>query len=88
MLPNEVKHRIEQGMSGAEVYVNEFSGGTDHYTVIVVSDSFSGVQLIKRHRMVMELFRAEVNSGEVHALSVKAYTFAQWEIEKKQTRFF
>ena len=88
MLNEDVKKRIESGLAQSQVYVTEFSGGTDHYSVVVVTDAFSGVPLLKRHRMVLDLFQAEIGTGEVHALSIKAYTPDQWEVEQTRTRFF
>ncbi len=88
MQPHEVKARIEGGLQTTHVEVQEFSGGTDHYAVVIVSDDFDGVPLLRRHRMVMELFRAEVATEEVHALTIKAYTNTQWQSEKDKLRFF
>ena len=88
MLKHEVKARIESGLTTVEVQVIEFSGGTDHYMVTVVSPSFQGVTLLKRHRMVMDLFQPELGTGEVHALSIKAYTQEQWEVEKQRPSFY
>ncbi len=83
MLNNEIKERIEGGITEAECFVNEFSGGTDHYAVIVVSNSFEGKTLLTRHRMIMDLFQEEMGTGEVHALTIKAFTQQQWEVENK-----
>jgi acid stress-induced BolA-like protein IbaG/YrbA len=88
MLPHEVKARIEDGLPVDFIEVQEFSGGTDHYSVIIVSEAFSGVPLLRRHRMVMELFRAELATEDVHALTIKAYTRQQWETEKSKPRLF
>lgn len=82
MLPAEVKKRIEDGLTECSAFVNEFSGGTDHYSVIVVTKDFDGLPLIKRHRLVMDLFAPEFVTGEVHALTIKAFTPTQWETEK------
>ncbi|RDB36477.1 BolA family protein [Spirobacillus cienkowskii] len=82
MLHHEVKHRIESGIASSECIVHEFSGGTDHYSVIVVADAFEGQSSLARHRIIMDLFQAEVATGEVHALSIKALTKKQWEQEK------
>jgi len=84
MLPHEVKGRIESGISPEEVIVREFSGGTDHYEVFVVSSQFEGLMSLKRHRLIMDLFRAEIKTGEVHALSIKAYTPKEWPEKKKE----
>lgn len=88
MLPHEVKSRIESGLKTVHVDVREFSGGTDHYSVVIVSEEFEGVPLLRRHRMVMDLFRAEVATEEVHALTIKAYTPSQWEQAKNERSFF
>ena len=88
MLSHEVKERIEQGLPASLAYVTEFSGGTDHYSVVVVTEVFAGVSLLKRHRMVLDLFQAEIGTGEVHALSIKAFTPEQWDTEKTRTSFF
>ena len=88
MFPHEVKAKIEEGLATEFVDVQEFSGGSDHYAVIVVSDAFEKVPLLKRHRMVMDIFKDELATEEVHALTIKAYTSKQWEIEKDKPRFF
>lgn len=88
MQKNDVKNRIEKSLVGSEALVSEFSGGDDHYSVVVVYPEFAGKMLLKRHRMVLDLFMAEIETGEVHALTIKAYTPEQWAIEKpKQLTF-
>jgi stress-induced morphogen len=84
----EVKARILQGFPEAEVVVNEFSGGNDHYAVLVVSDAFAGKKLLARHRSVLDLFQSEIATGEVHALTMKLHTLAEWEIEKPKQMMF
>jgi acid stress-induced BolA-like protein IbaG/YrbA len=84
----EVKARIIEGLPDAEVVVNEFSGGNDHYAVLVVSDVFEGKKLLARHRLVLDLFQSEIASGEVHALTMKTHTLAEWQIEKPKQLMF
>lgn len=48
-----------------------------HFKVTVVSARFEGAPLLRRHRMVNELARAELQAG-LHALSIHAYTPEQW----------
>ncbi len=47
-----------------------FTGET-HYKLTIVSDRFTGQSRIDRQRMVMDLLKAEFNSG-LHALEIKA----------------
>lgn len=53
-------------------------GSETHFKVLIVSDQFEGVPLIKRHRNVNSILADELNRG-VHALSIVAKTPAQWE---------
>jgi BolA protein len=52
-------------------------GSETHFRVVVVSDVFDGMPLLKRHRMVMETLDYELKNG-VHALSIQAKTPVQW----------
>ena len=88
MNKDEVKTRILEGIPDAEVVVNEFSGGNDHYAVLVFSDVFDGKKLLARHRLVLDLFQSEIASGEVHALTMKTHTLAEWKIEKPKQLMF
>ena len=45
-------------------------GSETHFKVVVVSDSFEGLSLVKRHRAVNEVLAQELQSG-VHALSIQ-----------------
>jgi BolA family transcriptional regulator, general stress-responsive regulator len=48
-----------------------------HFKVVVVSDRFDALPLVRRHRLVHEVLAEEL-AGKIHALSVHAYTPAQW----------
>ena len=75
METEKVAELIRAGMPGAEVQV---SGDGSHFDAVVVSDAFDGLTLIKRQRLVMDTVKAEIASGELHALSIKTYTLSQW----------
>lgn len=49
------------------------AGGGGHFNIVIVSDKFNGLNLIKRHRMVYEAVDDMMNS-DIHALSMKTYT--------------
>ncbi|XP_069123404.1 bolA-like protein DDB_G0274169 isoform X2 [Argopecten irradians] len=62
-----------------ESYMHNVPKGSEtHFKVVVISDQFQSVPLIKRHRMVNDILEDELNSG-VHALSILAKTPEQWE---------
>jgi len=56
----------------------ECDGGAK-VTLTLVSKTFEKLPLLKRHRLVNEIFAKELGNGSIHALSVKVYTPAQYE---------
>jgi stress-induced morphogen len=67
---DELKQRIEAALPGALVTVEDLTGGGDHFRAEVVSDSFDGLSRIQQHKLVYDVFGAEVG-GPIHALSIK-----------------
>ena len=75
MEPDAVAALISTGMPGSEVTV---SGDGQHFEAVVVSPEFEGKSLLERQRLVMATVAAEIHSGQLHALSIKTFTPAQW----------
>jgi len=69
----EIKLRIEAAIPGAEVAVEDLTGGGDHFRAEVLADAFAGKSRIEQHRMVYDVFGPEVG-GPIHALSIKTQT--------------
>jgi BolA protein len=53
-------------------------GGAGHFTVIVVAEKLAGLDRVARHRAVYEA-AGDMIPKEIHALSVRAYTPAEWQ---------
>jgi len=68
---------IEDNIATAHVAVS--SPDNVHYEAVVVSDAFEGLLPVKRQQMVYAALGNTITSGEVHALSLKTYTTAQWQ---------
>jgi len=66
-----VAQLIRNGLPGAEV---EVTGDGSHFDAVVVSDAFAGLTPIKKQRLVMDTVKAQIASGELHALSIKTMT--------------
>jgi stress-induced morphogen len=79
MTLDQIKQRIEN--LGPETWVNiqDLTGTKDHWQATIVSPAFEGKLMIEQHRMIYQLFQKEIDSGELHALSLKTYTPAQYE---------
>ncbi|HYP48220.1 MAG TPA: BolA family transcriptional regulator [Thermoleophilaceae bacterium] len=68
-----MKHRIEAALPGAEVAVDDLTGGGDHFRAQIVSDRFEGLSRIQQHKLVYDVFGADIG-GPIHALSIKTAT--------------
>ena len=69
----ELKERIEAGIPGSEVSVEDLTGGGDHFRAEVVSDRFEGLSRIEQHKLVYDVFGSDVG-GPIHALSIETST--------------
>lgn len=76
MEPEEIKTLIENGISQSKAIVTGESG---KYEAIVISPEFEGLTMVKEHQMVYATVNEHIASGELHALSIKAYTPSEWE---------
>ena len=56
----------------------EVSGDGRHWEALVVSPEFEGQRLIQRHQRVYAALGERMHTDEVHALSIKALTPAEW----------
>jgi acid stress-induced BolA-like protein IbaG/YrbA len=56
----------------------ELTGDGRHWYATVVSQAFEGKRLIQRHQQVYATMGARMHTDEVHALSMKTYTPAEW----------
>jgi stress-induced morphogen len=70
---SELQDRIIAALPGAEVRVEDLTGGGDHFRAEVVSDRFEGLSRIQQHKLIYDVFGDEVG-GPIHALSIKTST--------------
>jgi stress-induced morphogen len=66
----DIRQRIEASLPGASAQVEDYTGGGDHFRATVTAPAFAGRSRIEQHRLVYEIFGAEIG-GPIHALSLK-----------------
>jgi len=52
------------------------------FEVFVISNTFQGMPIVKRQQSILHLFAAELADGKLHALSIRAKTYAEMEEAK------
>ena len=76
MTAEELKSIITEGLACTHC---ELDGDGRHWQAVIVSDAFEGKRPIQRHQMVYATLGARIQSDEVHALSMKTMTSAEWK---------
>ena len=59
----------------------QVEGDGRHWYATLVSAEFEGKRLIQRHQRVYATLGEQIKTDEVHALSMKTYTPAEWQAQ-------
>ena len=76
MTAQELQQIIAAGMRCDHL---EVEGDGRHWQALVVSPEFEGLRAIRRHQRVYATLGSRMHTEEVHALSMKTFTPAEWE---------
>lgn len=68
-----IRRRIEASLPGSQVDVTDLGGG-DHISATIVSPAFAGKSRVQRQQMIYGLFKDEMATEEIHALTLKTLT--------------
>ena len=79
MTANELQSLITQGLPCDHI---EVSGDGRHWAAVIVSPAFEGKRLIQRHQLVYATLGQRIHTDEVHALSMKTHTPAEWAAQR------
>jgi len=71
---------VEQSINGASA---EIVGDGSKFEARVISDSFDGLSTLERHKQVYAVLDEHIRSGAIHALSIRAFTPAEWAAKGK-----
>ena len=72
----EIKNLITAGLANAQI---DIDGSDGKYRVKIISTAFEGLTLVQRHQAVYATIQAQIQSGELHALSIEALTPSEAE---------
>jgi acid stress-induced BolA-like protein IbaG/YrbA len=75
MTAEELQNIIAAGLACDHL---EVEGDGRHWQAVIVSAEFAGKRLIQRHQRVYATLGERMHTDEVHALSMKTYTPAEW----------
>ena len=83
-MQRQIEEKLEAAFSPAFLEVvneshqhNVAPGSESHFKVTLASDAFSGVNRLKRHRLVNQVLSLELD-GAIHALALHTMTPDEW----------
>ena len=80
MTAQELPAIIAAGLPCEHLHVE---GDGRHWYATLVSAEFEGKRPIQRHQRVYATLGDKIKTDEVHALSMKTYTPAEWQVAPK-----
>jgi acid stress-induced BolA-like protein IbaG/YrbA len=75
MTADQIKQIIRAGLPCEYITLE---GDGRHWYATIVSPAFEGLRAIQRHQRVYGTLGSKMESDEVHALSMKTFTPAEW----------
>ena len=75
MTADQLKDLIAAGLPCEHIALE---GDGRHWFATIVSPAFEGKRLIQRHQLVYATLGQKMHTDEVHALSMKTFTPAEW----------
>ena len=80
MNPEDIQKMIEAGLPECEIKV---TGGDGHFEAVAIGEVFDGLSSVKKQQKVYATLGDKITSGEVHALTIKTFTAAEYEKAQK-----
>ncbi|KII77604.1 BolA family iron metabolism protein IbaG [Vibrio renipiscarius] len=76
----KVQQILNEALNLEELHVK---GEGSHYEVIAVDACFEGMNRVKKQQTIYAPLMEYIQRNDIHAVSIKAYTPAEWARDKK-----
>ena len=80
MLENKITKILKNNINNSKIFIHDMTGQNNHFNLIVISDVFEGLTLIKQHKIIYDILGSMI-TNEIHALQLKTMTWNQWKKE-------
>lgn len=84
MEPQQIEQILKDSLNLSEVYAQ---GENAHFGVIVVSDEIAALSKLKQQQTIYAPLMPYFSTGEIHALTIKAFSVDKWKLERKLHAF-
>ena len=73
-----IKTKLATNFPKGKVEVFDSRGTGDHFSIIVICNSFENISLVNRHRKIYEIFKEHITK-DIHALQIQTFTYSEWK---------
>lgn len=80
MEKSEIQSVLMESLPLQEIHVN---GDGSHFEVIAVGELFGDMSRVKKQQTIYAPLMEYISDNRIHALSIKTYTPAEWERDRK-----
>ena len=67
----ELTQLIQSDLTDAQVEIHDRTGASDHFSIKVISSQFQDLNIMDRHRKVMDILKPAMADGRLHAVELK-----------------
>ena len=78
MTKENIKKILSKNFKDSIIEVVDINKDSSHFSLLIISNKFTHLNLINRHKLVYNLFKEQLTK-EIHALQIKAYTQKEWK---------
>ena len=81
MTKEDILKKLTKNFQNSKIEIVDMTGQSNHFSILIISEQFKFLSLIKRHQIIYSIFEKEL-TNEIHALQLKTLTADEW-ISKK-----
>ncbi|WP_148863415.1 BolA family protein [Marinobacter fonticola] len=81
MQAEDVAKLVREQLPDCEIQVQNDG---NHYLVVAVGERFEGMSPVKKQQLIYGALNEQLSEGTIHALTIKAFTPAQWAARQGQ----
>ncbi len=78
MTKEDILKRLSENFKDSKLDVQDLTGNSNHYSILVISNDFTDMSLIDRHKRIYSIFKDKMQL-EIHALQIKTFTMNEWK---------
>ena len=79
-MKKKLEEIIKNNIKDSQIIIRDINNDNNHFDIIIISDQFEGLSLIKQHRMVYDALDGIITKT-IHAIQLKTYTYKLWKKE-------